>query len=57
MSSRVVIQWLMIAMCMAPAVAAGQSTGWQELNAAALRRPGGNVRVLKRHQASRDQQY
>ena len=42
---------------LAPAVAAGQSTGWQELNAAALRRPGGNVRVLKRHQASRDQQY
>ena len=42
---------------LAPAVAAGQSTGWQELNAAALRRPGGNVRVLKRHQAPRDQQY
>lgn len=42
---------------LAPAVPAGRATGWQDLSATALRRPGENITVLKRRQTPRHQQY
>lgn len=42
---------------LAPAVPAGRATGWQDLSATALRRPGANITVLKQRQTPRHQQY
>ncbi|MFP1632364.1 hypothetical protein ACLB6G_11540 [Zhengella sp. ZM62] len=42
---------------LAPAVPAGRATGWQDLSATALKRPGANITVLKQRQTPRHQQY